>query len=287
MILVHAISSNVASDSTSDIQWMPPGRNRIQPESFAEPFYIDVNKSIADRANADLQRIRSAAAAGQGNWPYIDFNHEDCEQAGEAMELFWGGDDRLKGGVRLRVKWSSAGAEAVKGRAFRSFSPSWDMNEHTRAFIGVGLNLGGLVNRSAFAGMAVSAKGQGWGGEVAPSSEPFFREVEAAMSGNRAKYQEAVATVMAKSPALFSQHCRAVRAHGKSGGRHRSTPSSGKANPSSAPFHEKVQSVMATGVPYHEAIGVAIRESPHAFAEHCDRVRVEARADTQSLETVI
>ncbi|HWQ92230.1 MAG TPA: hypothetical protein VN673_11205 [Clostridia bacterium] len=143
----------------NDIQWMPPGKHRVWPENFEQPFDMVITPDLAIKANADLQRLRSNAANGQGNMPYGDFNHSDGEQSFEPLEFFWAGDDPKTGGVRLRVKWSALGEERVRGRAYRSFSPSWRLHKDSFAFLGVGLNVGGLVNRSAFSSIQALARG--------------------------------------------------------------------------------------------------------------------------------
>ena len=148
-----------AAGVPANIQWMPPGRHTVWPDGFEAPFDIEVTARLAEAANAQLQVMRQAAAQGKGNWPYGDFNHEDGEQSFEAVEFFWGGEDPKSGGVRLRVNWSASGEQKVKGKAFRSFSPSWRLHKDTHEFLGIGLNVGGLVNRSAFKFIQAVARG--------------------------------------------------------------------------------------------------------------------------------
>jgi hypothetical protein len=137
-----------------DIQWMPPGRQ--DPECYCgDPpkprrLSFDVTPALAAKFNAQLQQLRSRAAAGQCDVPYFDFNHEDDRRSGEPTELYWAGDDARKGGIRARGKWTGSGKTALQNRDFRRFSPMWDFDVETEEPIGIGENLGGLVTRAAF-----------------------------------------------------------------------------------------------------------------------------------------
>ena len=147
-----------ASVSTlpDNIQWMPPGKHTISPSVNGKPanFEIEVNEALAREFNAQLQAMRQAAAQGRGDEPYLDANHEDGEAMAHVTELYWGGDDPKTGGIRARVKWTDAGASAVKGRSYRRFSPQWQLDEDTGKPVGITSNLGGLVNRAAFRNIA-------------------------------------------------------------------------------------------------------------------------------------
>lgn len=134
------------------IQWMPPGRHSIVPYINGEPkrTVIQVTAELASKFNGQLQNLWAKARAGEGEEPYIDFMHKDEERAADAMELYWGGEDPKNGGIRLRLKWTAAGKEAVLGRTLRKFSPQWDLHKDTGDPIGVDVNLGGLVTRAAF-----------------------------------------------------------------------------------------------------------------------------------------
>jgi hypothetical protein len=77
----------------TDIQFMPPGRQEICPFVEGEPLQItiEVNPELANKLNEQLQSMRWKASQGQGDVPFIDFNHDDAEASGEVLELFWGG----------------------------------------------------------------------------------------------------------------------------------------------------------------------------------------------------
>lgn len=140
----------------SDIQWMPPGTHTITPLVNGEPREVTItaNAALAALFNGQLQQMRLLASAGQGDVPYLDLNHKDDEASAEVLALYWAGDDPRLGGIRARVKWTSAGEAALRGKNYRRFSPTWLLDEQTLQPAGIGVNLGGLVNRAAFRNIA-------------------------------------------------------------------------------------------------------------------------------------
>jgi hypothetical protein len=147
--MVSEVSNSPLPD---DIQWMPPGQQTIIPYVDGEPkeVTIDVNEPLAVMLELQLQQLRTKAAAGHGDVPYIDFNHEDAAASAEVLSLYWGGDGPVKGGIRARVKWTGAGQAALEGRNYRRFSPKWNLDAESMQVVGIETNLGGLVNRAAF-----------------------------------------------------------------------------------------------------------------------------------------
>lgn len=136
-----------------DIQWMPPGEQTpvAHVNGEAREMKFSVKPNHAQAFDAMLQRLRSLAAAGQGDLPFIDFNHEDGAASGRPTQFYWGGDDPKKGGIRLKGKWTASGKAAVSGDApeFTRFSPEWYFDDNDEP-LAIGVNLGGLVNRAAF-----------------------------------------------------------------------------------------------------------------------------------------
>jgi hypothetical protein len=135
-----------------DIQWMPPGRHTITPLVGEKPttFTLEVNAALAARVSAEFETLRTRAAAGEGDVPYLDFNHQDQAASAEVLDLYWAGDHAKTGGIRAKVKWTKAGRDALEGRSFRRFSPQWYSHPDTHEFQTIAENLGGLVNRAAF-----------------------------------------------------------------------------------------------------------------------------------------
>jgi len=152
-----------AGSDEFDIQWMPPGRQQITCFVGDEPREMDfeVKPEHALIMNSMLQSFRARAAAGESDEPFIDFNHEDGAASGHPTEMYWGGADLKKGGIRLRGAWTGSGKSAAANRDFTRFSPQWDFDAETDEPTGIRTNLGGLVNRAAFKklqAVAASAK---------------------------------------------------------------------------------------------------------------------------------
>lgn len=150
-----AFDASAGAGDDFNIQWMPPGpqKPKCKVGGKAKELSFTVMARHAIAFNDQLQARRALAAAGQGDEPFIDFNHEDGRAAGRPTEFYWGGDDPQQGGIRVKGKWTPAGKSAVQGKEFTRFSPEWHFNASHEP-IGVGVNLGGLVNRAAFQSIA-------------------------------------------------------------------------------------------------------------------------------------
>ncbi len=138
-----------------EIQWMPPGEHTITALKNGEPteMKIKVTAAIAERLAAALQQYNSKVAAGTEDRPYFDFNHDDAEASAHVLSFSWAGDDPVKGGVRAKVEWTEPGKQALLGRAYRRFSPSFYLDANGEV-AGAPVNMGGLVNKAAFKGIA-------------------------------------------------------------------------------------------------------------------------------------
>lgn len=143
-----------ARTAPADLQWMPPGAHAIRgtQNGAAAERVVTVDAETAERLQGALEEMLSAATLGEGDRPYFDFNHDDGPASAWPLEFYWAGDDPQKGGVRARLEWSALGREAVLGRTFRRFSPSFFVDE-SGAVTGAPVNMGGLVNRAAFRGI--------------------------------------------------------------------------------------------------------------------------------------
>lgn len=147
----------------TDIQWMPPGTTDVRPlidGEWRSPRPVVTDEAVGKMVAAAVATMRGAAARGEGDWPYLDFGHEDGAASAEVLDAYWGGNDRKTGGVRLKVKWSAAGAAAISGKTYRRLSPQWLTSPDTTKPVGVPVNMGGLVNRAAFRDIQpIAAKG--------------------------------------------------------------------------------------------------------------------------------
>lgn len=133
-----------------EIQWMPPGRHEIHATRNGEPAKIIVN---VDEAAAQAVAQSFADLQASGRRPYLDFNHESAEASATVASVFWGGDDPKKGGIRCLVDWTQPGKEALEGRAYFSFSPTFLLDKEGK-INGTTTNMGGLVNEPAFTAIA-------------------------------------------------------------------------------------------------------------------------------------
>lgn len=131
---------------------MPPGRHVIEPLVSGQPVETEivVDAELGSRVQAQFRRLLANADAGTGDKPFLDFNHSDSEASAHVLDMYWGGDDPMSGGIRAKIRWTEAGRASLAGRSYRRFSPSWFIDEKSGEFAGIAENLGGLVNRAAF-----------------------------------------------------------------------------------------------------------------------------------------
>ncbi|MCQ2439378.1 MAG: hypothetical protein MJ074_06425 [Oscillospiraceae bacterium] len=110
-------------------------------------MYVDA--TTAARLQADLETMQAAADANQKARPCGMFDHK----AGKASFLpkrFWWLDGR---GVMLDVEWTKAGREAVEGRDYSYFSPTFKLRNGVVTGLDERVEIGSLVNSPAFESM--------------------------------------------------------------------------------------------------------------------------------------
>jgi Mu-like prophage I protein len=145
----------------ADIQVFPPGRGvKFTLQDFpGQEFELDVDASTARILDDNLQLFLARAASGAGSEPFADKNHEDAEKTFTPVRYFWGGEDKVKGGVRLVPDWVPFGAALVRAKAFKYFSQNFLFSKAKKKVLGlINENVGGLVNRPGFATQAAFAK---------------------------------------------------------------------------------------------------------------------------------
>lgn len=146
--IVHAISTMLPGDELpEDIQYLPPGTHNITATKNGKPAELTV--AVGAETAELLQNSFASITAGDKEQVFIDFNHDDSEASGWITGFYWAGADPEAGGVRAKVEWTKAGEEALQGRNFRKFSPTFTLNSKGE-IEGTTLNAGGLVNRPAF-----------------------------------------------------------------------------------------------------------------------------------------
>jgi phage I-like protein len=145
------IVDSVDAPVPREIQWMPPGTHEIAASQGDKTITrkIKVDAAAVAKLQQLLQTFRGKAAEGTEDLPYLDFNHDDAEASARVLEFKWGGDDPVKGGIRAVVEWTGPGRQALQGKAYRRFSPSFFVDAEGRV-TGAPVNMGGLVNRAAF-----------------------------------------------------------------------------------------------------------------------------------------
>ena len=165
-LCLHARGAALSEGAAASVQLFPPGEHQVVVTDAAtgapQPLVLAIDAAAADVLEASRAAHQAAADAGAGDAPYLDFNHDDGPAAAWVKRIFWAGEDPKAGGVRAEVEWTDAGREAVEGRLYRRFSPSFTiatageppavvLDAHGRAtIIGAPVNMGGLVNRAAF-----------------------------------------------------------------------------------------------------------------------------------------
>lgn len=130
-----------------EIQWMPPGEHDITPSRNGKPIQlkVKVNQAAAAAVKESLDALKK-----EGKRPYLDFNHDGGKASALVNDIFWAGDDPETGGIRARITWTSSGKEAVEGKDFQFFSPSFFIDAKSDQITGAPVNFGGLVNEPAF-----------------------------------------------------------------------------------------------------------------------------------------
>lgn len=143
--------------ATSSIQWMPPGLHTVRasrPDGEVVERTILVDEEAANIVLAAWKEMMDAAKDGEGDAPYIDFDHLDHDASAWVVGVSWGGDDPKTGGIRIDPDWSDDGKSKVQGRSYRRFSPCFQLSEPSAdgicRVIGTSTNMGGIVNRAAF-----------------------------------------------------------------------------------------------------------------------------------------
>ncbi len=140
-----------STEPKAEIMWMPGGTHRITCGSSKGLVTktVTVDKSTAIAAQKSLDGYLTASR----NRPYLDFNHEMDEASAWVNGFTW--RETPEPGVYAQVEWSAAGADAIRGRSYRGFSPSFTVDANDPARVtGAPLCMGGLVNDPAFKQMA-------------------------------------------------------------------------------------------------------------------------------------
>ena len=157
----HGPSEQGAAEFPSVIMFMPGGIHTISPSQNGKPVTITVR--VTEAAAEQLEKQREALEATVGK-PFFSIQHNTQIAAFWPIRFFW--DTRLDAtgsfvsGVWAEGEWTQAGKDAVDGKNFRTFSPTFHFqaNRHDPDLCGevicnpgAKLNMGALENDPAFA----------------------------------------------------------------------------------------------------------------------------------------
>jgi hypothetical protein len=141
------ISLDSGTEPPSEIMVFPGGVHEITATQAGKPIrtQVSVDQSTAGILQASLETHRAAGPQK----PFFDFDHKKEAASAWPLEFIW--RQAPMPGVYARVEWSKAGAEAVQGKMYRAFSPSFYIDKQNPARVtGTPLDMGSLVNDPAF-----------------------------------------------------------------------------------------------------------------------------------------
>ena len=148
-MLVTALDAKITdSDEPSAIVYIPEGVHNIRPTvgGKAQEITIKMEASQGDKIAAAFQAQLEKIQA-ENVRPFLDFDHKEGPASGLPKRFFY-----EKGrGLMLEVEWTGKGREAIKGKDYSYFSPTFYKDENgTPAGIPERGPLGALVNSPAF-----------------------------------------------------------------------------------------------------------------------------------------
>jgi Skp family chaperone for outer membrane proteins len=143
-------AQDMNAGSIAEFMVMPGGVHRCWFMQGDKPVRrtVEVDRAAAAALEAQLEAVN---ARGQQR-AFFDFDHKD--EAASAWPLAFVWRDSPAPGVYCRAEMSQAGADAIKGRNYRAFSPVFFVTQTDPAKVmckeDAGLNFGSLVNDPAF-----------------------------------------------------------------------------------------------------------------------------------------
>jgi len=140
------VPCEVATALPTSFVWMPAGSHAISAGSLSGEGWK--GKVVCDEKGAEAvaRDFNKSITAGRRLW--IDFNHEDAEAAAWVNGFSW---DAARG-IICNVEWTKDGEEALREKAYYSFSPAFLVDRESGRVAGLifGHAAGGLVNAPAF-----------------------------------------------------------------------------------------------------------------------------------------
>jgi phage I-like protein len=142
--LVSAASIDLEGETPAEIIYFPKGDWRIKPvvNGKAKEVSVKVDQSVASVLQADLNRRLKDTVR-----PYAAFDHKPGAASFLPKQFKW--DDAK--GVVLEVDWTQAGKDAVAGRNYSYFSPTFLLSDKGQvAGLPSSGEIGSLTNNPAF-----------------------------------------------------------------------------------------------------------------------------------------
>jgi Mu-like prophage I protein len=193
-VLARAAASALPAAALPDrIMVMPAGVHAITASQAGRPVSLSVR---VDRAAALALETARAAHARRPQRPFFDFSHEGKAASAWPTRFSWD-----PAGVFADVEWSEAGRDAVQGRSYRAFSPSFFVDEPASGgpavVTGAPLCMGSLVNDPAFEEIQPI-----WAAHAAPFPHMTMNTTGEAAAGSPAPADaQSTTTAAAVSPA--------------------------------------------------------------------------------------
>lgn len=145
---ITAAFANALPEAPGSIVFIPEGESTITPYVNGKPQSVVVKldasngASIAEKLNAQLAARHAANVR-----PWLDFEHKGGKASGIPKAFSY-----VEGrGITMDVEWTNAGKQAIEGKDFSYFSPTFLIaDDGTPQGIPERGALGGLVNEPAF-----------------------------------------------------------------------------------------------------------------------------------------
>ena len=152
-LLAHTAPAAPAT-ATGEFLWMAGGRHTITCHQDGNPAPVTATVLVDPAGAAAVQSQFARLSAQSAHRPYCDFNHKDEEASFWPTAFAW--RDQPQPGIYVSGEWSDQGKAALAGKAYRSFSPRFyvdDEKANPARLVDnphATLNFGGLVNDPAF-----------------------------------------------------------------------------------------------------------------------------------------
>jgi hypothetical protein len=146
MFTIFARAAALENPLPAEICWMPLGEHNLNAGIAGGGSFK--GKILCDRAAAETIAASFVELRASGQRMVLDLDHSDSAAAAEVTGFFW---DPSKG-IMARVSWLPIGEDALRNRAYTSFSPAFLADQFTGKIGGLipGRSLGGLTNFPAF-----------------------------------------------------------------------------------------------------------------------------------------